>query len=1383
MPLRTFRSTRSRSPRESERGFSLVELLIASVLVVLATSLGAMHSTRSAQDVTFVHDSSFARQRAVSILEELKAFVEGDSSLSASSLDEFDDGDGFSPVLSITDDVDDPGRLIQPDNPISGNRRHEGDWVWSRRITVRPLPNASSRDLRMVTVRVFRSTPNIPAPGDVMAEVTSIIRTLGEAYPTTQVYDLYLLALENVPGWWVNMDAIQPFVESTLSELQLLNPGLEFRAHWITKLGFGRDLEYAPYANEVRSSTDPTPWTYVYPGRMPDGLAAQRYYVATGVGGRINLDGQTTPVHVNTPRPAEPYEDENGNGRHDDGERFTDVDGDGERDPGNEVPYAVADVHNHCARWPEEKARFDARVAAGIEDPATPTWRLLLDDMIANPTKYHNAILVNLHGELLPMPPARNVSDAASDPEAKQGWRAVTHPELLRPARNAATPAASVAPRFRVYAYKTEFTNTEKLTTQGEPFVDANKNGVKDATEAFTDWNGNAVWDAELPITLFIPGGDLSKAPNAAVNPSLRVRRLRGGIDADGNGAADLYMPWDDAPRLPESFTDANGDGICQRAETWFDLNGNGVRDAYDPWQDLDGDGKFSAVSEALTDANGNGTWDLAKPAEAFTDANANARWDAAEPYWDVNGNGKWDGPTSPGSGWVAWNPTHYGNATSTATYVKNNGEPFRDLDGDKKWDAAEAFVDGNGNGVWDGGYRRGEMWFETAYDATAGGTVVTLHGTPLETPYESSTKRGVHTNYRLYDLDYVPCPTPSTATVANRFDRDLYVAGDFPKNTARWTVELPVAALSAALASPAGAGNGLAQDRIVSVQTRLGTDRTTGTLWPTRRKPANLSTTYAYLYADPASVPFSERYQFQGDPRHSPYADTDRQGTTAVHGYNWFFDDLVNGSTDATGSWLALDGARLDDGWLGRGSGHDVPRLMQWLRTALSKSESLYTTLTGFSYYYLSLGGDVGYDSANGFANSIPMDGTPFGLSGAVNENTLIDGTGTSSIRGSIKLVRSNAGTNASVRSGGMWWSKPWLGELCPDSDYAAQWATWGNLRAATGSAAGTFRLMRRADAPSAQQPLGTALVNLFGRLGNEGCTSFFNVGTSTSTFHHQYADGKTGTLVEDGPHLASAYGLKVPTSAPISRPFGLATNASGGVGPEFSFTDAYPRFSAAIVKRFYNHQDGQTGSALVRIQEPGAAKATHVVVNGVDKTMGSGSSFIARYCVLSLLHGFFAAGAPGLPNRVKQLPMTKIVSPTLSTEIRDPATIAVRFSSAWKRWDGQAYTPAYTATFAESEADLRYVPMYSRDGGETWWNMRDGSRAVPGSLPRDATGAADAARTLRDLVPGGDETFLWPTPDADFGPGMYLIRIETYRASEPLHHAHHQEKIHVQR
>ena len=49
--------------------------------------------------------------------------------------------------------------------------------------------------------------------------------------------------------------------------------------------------------------------------------------------------------------------------------------------------------------------------------------------------------------------------------------------------------------------------------------------------------------------------------------------------------------------------------------------------------------------------------------------------------------------------------------------------------------------------------------------------------------------------------------------------------------------------------------------------------------------------------------------------------------------------------------------------------------------------------------------------------------------------------------------------------------------------------------------------------------------------------------------------------------------------------------------------------------------------------------------------------------------------------------------------------------------------------------------------------------------------------------MTPSGNETYVWATPAADFPQGVYVLRIEAYRASQPLHYAQHQEKIHVDR
>jgi hypothetical protein len=174
----------------------------------------------------------------------------------------------------------------------------------------------------------------------------------------------------------------------------------------------------------------------------------------------------------------------------------------------------------------------------------------------------------------------------------------------------------------------------------GEPFIDANNNGVRDPQESYTDTNSNGVYDIAEPFT-----------------------------DYNGNGTRDTG--------IPETFTDTNGDLAYNPAEPFTDYNSNGMQD--------------NALDEPFTDTNGNGVYDLGEPFtdydgsgvrdtninEPFTDLNGNLIWDPAEPFVDLNGNGVRDASVD---------------------------EPFIDTNGNGVWDAAEPFTDINGNGTRDGG-------------------------------------------------------------------------------------------------------------------------------------------------------------------------------------------------------------------------------------------------------------------------------------------------------------------------------------------------------------------------------------------------------------------------------------------------------------------------------------------------------------------------------------------------------------------------------------------------------------------------------------------------------------------------------------------------------
>ena len=73
--------------------------------------------------------------------------------------------------------------------------------------------------------------------------------------------------------------------------------------------------------------------------------------------------------------------------------------------------------------------------------------RLFLEDLSTKPDAYRHAMILNLHGDVLPMPAIRNYSDAASDPIGLPNLRCVTHPERLHTRRDPATQPRAVAGR------------------------------------------------------------------------------------------------------------------------------------------------------------------------------------------------------------------------------------------------------------------------------------------------------------------------------------------------------------------------------------------------------------------------------------------------------------------------------------------------------------------------------------------------------------------------------------------------------------------------------------------------------------------------------------------------------------------------------------------------------------------------------------------------------------------------------------------------------------------------------------------------------------------------------------------------------------------------
>jgi hypothetical protein len=236
-----------------------------------------------------------------------------------------DDGIVNKNPLSIQ--TDSTAAWSRPTTCCQGNYQRDGEWVWSRRITVQPFVGLNNRNVRYVTVRIFKRDQNgVDHP---MADLSAVINSAGSAFPTTQVFDVYLLAIENIPGWWVFMDSIKPFVESMITDLETATRACEFRTHWITKASFGRNQGYRPYTNDDNDSNA---------GARTSTTTRARCRPATR---RRTTTCRTTCAAASTSTAPR--------------QRL--------RRDLNPHPYALADYFNHAMRYPDELALWQQRVA------------------------------------------------------------------------------------------------------------------------------------------------------------------------------------------------------------------------------------------------------------------------------------------------------------------------------------------------------------------------------------------------------------------------------------------------------------------------------------------------------------------------------------------------------------------------------------------------------------------------------------------------------------------------------------------------------------------------------------------------------------------------------------------------------------------------------------------------------------------------------------------------------------------------------------------------------------------------------------------------------------------------------------------------------------
>lgn len=650
-----------------------------------------------------------------------------------------------------------------------------------------------------------------------------------------------------------------------------------------------------------------------------------------------------------------------------------------------------------------------------------------------------------------------------------------------------------------------------------------------------------------------------------------------------------------------------------------------------------------------------------------------------------------------------------------------------------------------------------------TDYTAVYGTTYtqITLLDTPLRHPYNAAQGGGLMPDDRLYGMEYIPCP-PDAAFIEGERDLADDRAGfkHKPKNTARWTIRI------------ANRPNGM-----LTATSRLGDVEPTDYY----ERAYNVSETYAWIGT---AAPLTERFQFQGDPRHMPYADV-----KARHGYNWYFAEIDSGPGDA--GYKHYD--KTHDGWTytykypNIGSdwttrlNFDFPRYMSVWRTALLNSNSalvvgdpsLLFSKNKMTMAYASMGGSLGF----GVSYKYPSNMAPFTISrkpwttdgsdapavvnelGGPEEMQFIDPTRKVDFA-SQRIV---------ARTDNSWMSIPWLGELFPD-DYWPTWRDKGNLPTGAGNFyradysvfSSTFGYATPLSFSS--QVAGAALTSLLNGSQSGGDSKYAHMAFLSESWANYHAFWRS---LEDT--------FRVYMGRPRDRTttrFSI-NRTSGGLKPP-EWTDyAAERTELEIVREFMT-PDGGGGdypyvTALIRMKDPGnPARMGYVIPNG------NAFNYIAPdQCEamegLMLVNTSYEMANPSVNIGARADPVASVVitEPVNNQEFTDPTAIDVKWTVDWKRFDGSPYTPDFPAAYAFGGPVTFNLVYTSSTSFNVWRNAATHAR-----------GFAGRKASANNVT----SPFVWNVPVGDVPAGRYVLRVEAYTGS-PQRYGYHEIWVEIKR
>lgn len=571
----------------------------------------------------------------------------------------------------------------------------------------------------------------------------------------------------------------------------------------------------------------------------------------------------------------------------------------------------------------------------------------------------------------------------------------------------------------------------------------------------------------------------------------------------------------------------------------------------------------------------------------------------------------------------------------------------------------------------------------------------------------------------------------------------------------------------------------------------------------------SNLSRTYVWI-GDSAKngIKESERYQMVGDIRHNPYIDTLEYNRVNLH-FNTIVDKGSDKDVDTAGSLRnsTSDTSSIDYPNLGGFNANttlaqnktvlDISRFFELFKKAIINTNSIYNSLIGYSFYYYGLGGEVGSNgnalnnatitgakgSVNFVASKIPYNDT---LDGQIGEG---DGDRYNEIlEAGTRPLATTVGSRIIGNNDQSWGSLPWIGELYPDDFFggtqAVSWSNTGNLPSAisdsgTNTSSSKFsRQLYTKEFKNISSDWATkkaySITNIEprNRLTDTGAKIFFHGSddpVAKSKSFSQYLAAPpiepsmpTGDISDTGKDLVANYGLIMPSTIDVARPFNFIGDAPSTplwkMYDDTQFSQLYflnnTTYDTATIPNstavFYDSGPGgatrddkkyaeMAASAPVMIDaskwKTSGRTSGYVLINGLASQGIESGTIIGRYALMSMLHTYFRTGnknssidATVLNNRSIMLERTVIQD---TTNAKSPAVLTPRdgveiklsdsnygsgipitWQTSWKKWDGTDYTKDYVTDWQEKNVSVEYNVLVSNDNRKTWKYLKsDGS------------------------------------------------------------------------